>query len=231
MQMVRSIGRIFPEPGRFGRLAVICALAAAGNALLMMLRHFLWVPLFVDTVFTIAVAFALGPLPAIAVALLTWVADGAIPIGTQPFHPFVIVAIVEALLVWRLRPISPWPSFRAQDPALPERRPVHAVLVSSQLLVLYVICVAVASIFGGAISYFYYTVWNRDMSYMFTAVNIFRRNFLLGGSPVFLADLLSRIQVNVVDRFIVIFGGYFVSLLITAFVRPKAGAQGIAAGG
>jgi len=38
---------------------------------------------------------------------------------------------------------------------------------------------------------------------------------------VFLADILSRVQVNIVSRFIVIFGGYFISLGIKAFARTS----------
>jgi len=48
---------------------------------------------------------------------------------------------------------------------------------------------------------------------LFSAV-LHRRMNKKSGSGVLAADILSRIFVNTADRFIVIFGGYFVSLEI-----------------
>jgi len=202
-------------PKHLAKLLLICALAVAANFLAIQIRALHEVPLFIDTIFTVAVALALGVFPGIAVAVLTWVATG-IQIGY--FYPFVFVAIAEVLLVCWLKPISP----KTQDwirHNTHEGKTARLVIVSAQLLVLYIVCAIVASVLGGVIAYFYYTVLGRDVYTFWTAVNAFRRNFLQGGSPVFLADVFSRVQINIVDRFVAIFGGYFVSLAIVNFLK------------
>jgi hypothetical protein len=45
----------------------------------------------------------------------------------------------------------------------------------------------------------------------FSAEDAFKIGLLPSGIPVLAMDILSRIPVNIVDRFIVIFGGYFIS--------------------
>ena len=211
-----SLGQTYPEPKALIKLLFLCTLAVVANLLSIFFKTILEAPLFLDTIFTVAVTFALGLFPGIAVAVLTWVLYG---ISSGPFHPFVFVAIAEVLLVSLLKP----PFFEAlswtQNPALPERKTTYIVIVTSQLFVLYVVCAVVVSVFGGALAFLYYTVWNRDTPSFLIAVNAFRWNFLQGGSPVFLADILSRIQTNMVSRFIVIFGGYFVSLGIRRMFR------------
>ena len=84
---------------RIIKFAMICALAVAANMFLILLRNFLWVPVFFDTVFTVAVTFAMGLFPGILVAVLTWLVDGLLSISVQTFHPFLLVAFVEVALV------------------------------------------------------------------------------------------------------------------------------------
>ena len=199
-------------------MILVCLLALAVNLFLIRLFQDTHVPLFLDTIGTVAVAFAFGLVPALAVAVLTWFLYGMLfQLGT--LHPFVFVAIAEVLLVSRLKPPASESLSWMQNSAIPERKTTYVAIVSAQLFVLYIVCAIAASTLGGAIAFLHYTVWGRDTPSFYIVVNAFRWNFLQGGNPVFLADTLSRVQVNIVSRFIVIFGGYFISLGIKAFAR------------
>ena len=46
---------------------------------------------------------------------------------------------------------------------------------------------------------------------VFNAAVVFAAGLITNNLPVLAVNILSRIQVNIVDRFIVIFGGYFIS--------------------
>jgi len=217
---------------RFARISLICALAIAAN--LVLFRTFLWwMPLFVDTVFTVAVAFALGLLPGFAVAILTWAADGVLGVGAQPFHPFVVVAAVEVGLVCALRPAEPpardgrfsrVPFFREHDPDIRDEKIVALLDVGWRLLILYFACVLAASVIGGVIDLFYHTMWGASRPYHI-GINAFRLALLQEGVPALYANILSRVQINLIDRLFVVFGGYFVYRGIAGVVE-KAGRLG-----
>jgi len=197
---------------------LICALAVAANLLTILLFSNLMIPLFWDTLFTVAVAFALGLFPGIAVAVLTW-AMNAIFLPYGSFHPFVFVSIAEVFLVCLLKPLAFEEQSWTRNPTIPERKATYVAIVSAQLFVLYIVCAVAASVIGGSIAFLYYMVWDRGIPSFFIAVNAFRWNFLQGGSPVLLADILPRIQINIVGRFMSIFGGYFISLIIKQAVK------------
>lgn len=214
---------------RLIKIPLICALAAAANLLLMALRDTLQLPLFVDTVFTVAVAFALGVVPGIAVALLTWAADGALGIGNQPFHPFVLVAIAEVFLARALRPAEPQaalspqgPVYGARDSAMRDRRTTALLGVFARLVLVYVACVISASVLGGVIDFLHRTVMGADHTYP-TAINVLRMAFSREGIHVLPANVLSRVIANMVDRLFVVFGGYFASRLIARAVEKRGG--------
>ena len=174
--------------------------------------------MFVDTIFTAAVAFTFGFFPGSAVAVLTWLLYGLL-FSHGHFHPFIFVALAEVLLVSLLKPPASESLSWMQNSAIPERKTTYVAIVSAQLFVLYIVCAAAASVLGGIISFLHYTVWGRDIPSFFIAVNAFRWNFLQGGNSVFWADILSRVQVNMVSRFIVVFGGYFISFGIKRLLK------------
>jgi len=199
------------------RIITICALAVAANMLLILLRHFLWVPLFLDTVFTVAVTFAMGLFPGILVAVLTWLADGLLPFNVQPFHPFVLVAIAEVIVVYLLRPTKTEgqiPTYhRFQTPQMRDKRMVFIIDICLRLIVVYIACVLAVSAVGGVIDVLYHTVGGAERP-PYVGLNALRMAFLYNGVPVLLANIFSRIQITMIDRFVVIFGGYLASLAI-----------------
>ena len=151
---------------RFIRFSLVCALAIAANLLVMLFRYLLWSPLFVDTVFTVAVTFALGLIPGFVVAVLTWAADGVMGFGLQPFHPFLLVAIAEVFLVHTLKPKDTAVAHIPQDPAsgirnsaMLDRKMFAISSVFARLILVYFVCVIAASVLGGLIDLVHHTLW------------------------------------------------------------------------
>jgi hypothetical protein len=166
-------------------------------------------PLFLDTVFSVAVTFAAGLTPGLVTAVLTYIAVNAMEIR---FYPFILCSVAEILLVWRFKPATTEKK-RAGNFAWHEKTTVSYAGVFARLMILYIICCFAISVLGGVIDFLYYTVLSNSKLY-FSAEDVFKIGLLRSGIPVLAMDILSRIPVNIVDRFIVIFGGYFISRLM-----------------
>lgn len=195
---------------RLLQLSLICVLAVAANLLVMIFRHLAVFPLFLDTVFTVAVTFVFGFFPGLAVVALTWITDSLLGITTHPFHPFVIVAIAEVFLVHILKPAS-------------QPLPGLSFSIVGRLIPVYAACVLAVSVLGGVIDFAYHTVWDVQRPY-YTGINVLRMAFLREGVHVLPANILSRVLVNMVDRLAVIFGGYLISLGIGRILQKKQSA-------
>ena len=192
---------------RIVKLVLICVLAAGANYLLNTLSvYIIKIPLFLDTVFNAAVCFTVGIIPGIATALLTYAATS---IRNGSFDPFILCAIAEVLIIWRLKP--------AEYPK-PAATLTSLVSVFARLMLLYITCCITISILGGVIDYFYYGVLLNPKQY-FSAEDTFKIGLLQSGIPILTLNILSRIPVNLVDRFIVISGGYFISCGLKRFFR------------
>ena len=216
MQQAVSTGRTNPEfRERFVRLFklfLLCLLAAVANRLLNVFSlYFLGVSLFLDTVFTATVVFSAGLWPGITTAILTWVGQGIL---YGSLTPFIFVSVAEVLLICWLKPAASW----VQNPAMLEKRIASVVGVFVKLMLLYIVCALTASVLGGLIDYVYHTVLGVEKFY-FSASDTFKIGFLRAGIPVLAVNIFARIPVNMVDRFIVIFGGYFVSRGVRRIMR------------
>ena len=53
-------------------------------------------------------------------------------------------------------------------------------------------------------------MWEMEKPY-FSSEDTFKISLFRGGLPLLLVNIFSRIPINIVDRFIVIFGGFFIS--------------------
>jgi len=183
---------------------VLCILAAVLNILLSTsVMNYLRFPLFLDTVFTAAVAFAYGLIPGIFIAALTWV----IPcIFHKSITFFFICSITEVLLVCALKPQAVIiPGYTSKEKII-----VSYTALSSKLMLLYILCVVVISVLGGVINYMS-QLFIEKHSHYFSIDDIFKPGLIMNNIPALAVNILSRIPVNIVDRFIVIFGGYFIS--------------------
>jgi len=165
--------------------------------------NFLRFPLFLDTVFTAAIAFAAGPIAGIFVAVSVWLIHC---IYFKVINFFVLCSIAEVLLICALKPSAPY---------IPDFAPKEKVIASytglvAKLMLLYIICAISISVLGGVIDYLS-QLFPELQSLYFSVNDTFKYGLIMNNLPVLAINILSRIPVNIVDRFIVIFGGYFIS--------------------
>jgi hypothetical protein len=199
-------------------LLLLCPLAAAANAgLSLLVQHRLHLSLFLDTLFNAAVTFSAGPLAGIVTALLTF---GICALRRQPpeTHFFALCSIAEIFLIWMFRRRFTKARTPSRDPsaaAVAVAAPVSYSLIAaaSPLLILALIDCAVISILGGAIDTAVFLLFSPPRN-QFSPEGVFRLGLLRNGVPILWANIFSRFPINLVDRFIVVFGGYGVSLLI-----------------
>ncbi|MDR1390050.1 MAG: hypothetical protein LBJ31_08745 [Treponema sp.] len=190
------------------KLLIFCVLAAGANYLLNTLSVFiLKLPLFLDTVFTCALAFAAGPVPGIAAAALTTV---VISFRDGSTRLFVLCSITEVLLICFLKPKAR----QNRAGGIGRFYPEAASLVNTfaALLFLYIAACVVVSILGGIIDFILYDLMLKNKLH-YSPEDTFKVGLLRSSLPILPANILSRLPINVVDRFITIFGGFSISLM------------------
>jgi hypothetical protein len=207
---------------RYGKLFLLCVLGAGANIVLNALCfNILKIPLFLDTVFSAAVTFTAGLLPGLVTVVLTHVG-----IGTRDgsFTPFIICAIAEVFLVWRMSPISASSRrLKRKDPRLPELpADSYSTFINTftKLFLLYITTCLAVSILRGIIDFIYHNVLAIEKRY-FSSEDTFKISLLRRGLHVLVVDIFSRIPINIVDRSIVIFGGFFISLGLKQFFKEQ----------
>jgi hypothetical protein len=193
------------------KIAILCIAAAAANyALNTLFVYVLKIPMYLDTVFTVAVSFKAGLLPGLFTALFTHIATG---IRESSITPFVICSFAEVLLVCLLFPAvlqRQRPGENTERRIKPDERTIASqVSIFSRLLLLYIISCITISVLGGLIDFFHHSVLLNPKNY-FSAEDTFKISLIRNELPTLAIDILSRIPVNIVDRFIVIFGGFVV---------------------
>jgi len=188
---------------RLALVSLICLLAAANYLTDVFLQTGPRLPIFVDTIFTVGVAFALGIVPGIAVAILSHLL-GVIILGNV--HVFFLVAIAEATMVGLLRPAR----YDKWNAARPSQKSVYHAYVFTTLMKIYIVCVIAVSVLGGVIEFLQHVFGNMERAY-FIGIDAFRLSFLGMGIHELGASILSRILVNLISRIVIIFGGYLVA--------------------
>jgi len=197
------------------KLTLLCFISGLLNTLISYLINGVCaLPLYFDTLFTVAVFFSAGLVPALITAIL-------LPIFTtfeyiylihleaetaRWTYIFVFCVIFEVLLIFFFRnKIKPLDAAFRKNPSL------HAFINLAPLLMLIVVldCVVV-SVTGGIIDYILTMV---SAPKAFYPEDSFKLGLLRNNVPLLASAVLSRVPINIVDRFFVIFGGYGVSLL------------------
>ena len=208
---IKSIKTIKAKKPKVIKLICICILATVMNiALNYFFMTFLRFPLFLDTVFTAAVTFAFGFIPGVSVALfwplILWILN-------KSFNFFVLCIIAEVLLICALKPDTP------EIPAFATKEKIIASYtgVATKLMLLYVICAISISVLGGVLNYIL-QIFLGFKSQFYSPEDIFKLGLIMNNLPTLAVNILSRIPVNIVDRFIVIFGGYFISRLFARLI-------------
>ena len=198
------------------KLGILCIAAAGLNYLLTTFCvYVLKIPLFVDTVFTAAVCFSAGLIPGLITALLTYITG----FGVGAFTPFVLCSIAEVFLICWLKPelgdhYNQNKIVHGQERQ--EKSLTALVSLFTRLMMLYIVCCLAISVLGGSIDYIFYTLLPNSKLH-FSAEDTYKFSLLQSDIHLLPVNILSRIPVNLVDRFIVVFGGYLVSRVIVRF--------------
>ena len=201
-------------------VGLLCVAAAGANYLVNNICvYYLKIPLYLDTIFNAAVCFSAGLVPGLITALLSYT---ALAVRDSGFHPFVLCSIAEVLLIWRLKP-SPSELSQGNTANITDTERKHDSLVSviSRLMLLFIAASLAVSILGGIIDFITYNVLSNFKTF-FSAEDAFKIGFLKSNIHPLAVNIMSRIPVNMVDRFIVIFGGYGVAVVIRNKITLRA---------
>jgi hypothetical protein len=179
------------------KLIILCILSIALNILAtIFFVGVLRLPLYTDTIFNAVVLFSAGLIPALIVAFFTWLLPCFYWGGP---NLFVICSIAEVLLIWVFSPN------KQKNPDTPH------IIVLLKLILIYVICVIAVSILGGILNYISDIFRDSPLQY-YNIVDNFKVGLIIYDLPKLALHILSRIPANIVDRFLVVFGGYAISL-------------------
>jgi hypothetical protein len=207
----------------FWKIAAICFISGLLN---MLLSHFLigvcGLPLYLDTLFTAAVYFSVGLFPALITAVLLpvftafeciWILNLQIETAWGSY-PFVLCVIFEVLLIFFFRK-----KLKPLDAAFRKNPSLYAFINLAPLLMLIAVldCIIV-SVTGGIIDYIL-TLLSAPKA--FYPEDSFKIGLLRNNVSLLASAILSRIPINIVDRFFVIFGGYGVSLAYRKIMSNK----------
>jgi hypothetical protein len=198
------------------KTAALCVLAAVVVYLLNYWFSFLTVkalglPLFLDTLFTCALAFTVGPLPGIAVTVISYGITGTVryfQFGDRGTYLYALCSVAEVLLIYGFRR-----GHSRQEKAGAPGEGDSLLSTVSALLLLYLLTCMIVSLIGGIVDWAI-TVTLGPVDNVASAYTFFKMGLLRNRLPLLAAAVLSRIPVNIIDRFITIFGGYALGLLL-----------------
>jgi hypothetical protein len=171
----------------------------------------LGLPLFLDTLFTCALAFTAGPLPGISITLMSYCITGTVryfQFGDRGTYLYALCAVAEVLLIYGFRRRHT----RRENAGSPGEGD-SLLSTMSALLLLYLLTCMVMSLIGGMVDWTI-AVTLGPVDNVASAYTFFKMGLLRNRLPLLAAAVLSRIPVNIIDRFITILGGYGLGLLL-----------------
>jgi hypothetical protein len=206
------------------KTGVLCIASAICNTVVgHVIHNIAGVPLFLDTVFNTAMFFCAGLLPAFVTGTLLspimFFLFCRIILGLSVElslfrNVWVICIIVEILLIWVFHN-----RMKKREAVFFENPSLQSFIgVAALLLVLAAIDCLVVSVSGGIIDFALATL---NAPRTFSPEDSFKLGLLRNNVPLLATAILSRIPINIVDRFIVIFGGYGISLLFRKWLAKN----------
>jgi hypothetical protein len=201
------------------KIVILCALSAVCNAAL---SHFIInvarLPLYLDTVFTITMCFSAGLFAGFLTGAFSCLCVFFVYIYIQGVslpgvgYLFYICVIVEVLLVCFFHgKMKKREEGFLQKPSLLSFVDVAPLLLGLAALD----CIAV-SITGGIIDF---TLVTLQVPRSISPEDTFKLGLLRNEVPLLATAVLSRIPINIVDRFIGVFGGYGISLVYRKWIN------------
>jgi hypothetical protein len=194
----------------------LCACAAGANCLLAIPIWRLGIPLFMDTLFTLTVAFLAGPFwGCISAVFTTFLSYVLFENDILPNTLFVLCSIGGVLLT---------DFFRRVDHLLEdtEGSPFFNTLrnIIPALLILSLAMCLQMSVFGGLIAWFIKTIWAVPSRYF--PYSYFLLGLRINNIPVPLAEIIARIPVNIPDRLLSVYGAYGLALVLKKYIINPA---------
>jgi hypothetical protein len=193
----------------------LCIVSALCNACLSYLvSNAAKVPLYLDTVFTAAICFAFGLLPGLLTCVFNLL---LIPLRYKfiyglpaalafPELFFTICVVAEIILICFFMK-----RIKKQEDAFHEKPSLQAFIgLSPFLLTLVAVDCIVVSFTGGVIDFI---LSYNSTSRPYFPEDTFKIGLLQNNVPLLTSAILSRIPINIVDRFFVVFGGFGIGLL------------------
>ena len=170
-------------------------------------------PLYLDTVLTITVTLFGGLFWGCLTGFLTNIIGHSIDFWGWEGYLFTLCNIATAFITWFFKRLFP------QELKITNRQKTSAYKIMNQIVVLillsFALCLAM-SILGGLISALIQIITDSPADEM-------KLKALLGESmfsqlPIVVAEILSRIPINIIDRLISVFMGFGTALAINRFV-------------
>jgi hypothetical protein len=200
-------------PPRFRLVSLIlCIAGAALNISLSRLNgSVLHLPLFIDTIFTIALTFSHGLPWGILTGVLTHLASNSIFSFEWPMYLYTLCSIVTALITALFIRLFPG------ELRLPIRRATLRAVMDRVIVLLmlsFTLCI-IMSVQGGLTAALIESLafsgsQGTEGPELLFKLTLFRRNLPLVG-----VEILSRIPLNIIDRLISAFCGYGIALLLS----------------
>ncbi len=184
---------------RILKLVLVCIIAEALNFLMVQIfYHALGIPLFFDTIWTVAVVFYAGLLPALCVSLGYNIINSLIWIFVKgEGDPFIFLYSICGVLIV----VSTWFIARRKD----EFR------INVMVTLLYLLMITLTSLFctvftSGIIDYFHLRY--RNVPDMMNPIKSFTESFVHQHFSLLASCILAQIPVSFLDRLIATFAGY-----------------------
>lgn len=203
------------------KIILLIILAEIGNLVLDITNSLLLSPLFLDTVFTVALTFYAGLVPGLIAALLSNPLFVVVMkfVFHQPETYLNILFVVPGMLIV----FTTWLFSRKKD----------NFSYSRSVTFLYLLAISLASAFASCFSAAFMETFIRPLfdhystsnTFTFSRTDTFSNIFGRLGLGSYLAALLPRIPVTVVDRIICTFAGFGVYKLYLCIENKRRGGR------
>jgi hypothetical protein len=184
-----------------------CVCAAWANYLLAIPLWRIGAPLFMDTLFTLALTFLAGPLYGCISAVFTTLLFFVLNKDVLPNTLYVLCSIGGVFLVDFFR--------RIYHLFEPKKGNAFFNTLSNIIPALFILSLSMCmlmSVLGGLIAWFITKVWSVPSHYF--PYSYFLLGLRLNNLPVPLAEILARIPVNIPDRLLSVYGAYGLALAL-----------------
>jgi hypothetical protein len=203
------------------KILILCVVSAICNAALChLVTNVAGVPLYMDTMFTIAMCFSAGLLagaltgavfsPLCFYFVTRYILGLSVELSLVR-NVYLICIVVEVVLVCLF-----YSRMKTKEAVFLEKPSLNSFIgFGTELLVLVALdCIAV-SITGGIIDF---VLTLNAAPRTFSPEDTFKMGLLRNNVPVLVTSVFSRIPINIIDRFIAVFGGYGISLLFRKWI-------------